>query len=75
MLATLTQYGEHTALILDQQILAQMHIDIETLFDVEVEGQTLIITPAQDEHRRQQFKAALKQANRQYGKMLQRLAD
>ena len=73
MLATVTQYGEHTALILEQQILTRLHIDLNTLFDVEIEGQTLIMTPVQDEQRRQQFEEALAQANRQYGNMLQRL--
>lgn len=75
MLATLTQYGEQTALILDQQLLTRLQIDINTLLDIEIEGQSLIMTPVQDERRRQQFEAALTQANRKYGNMLQRLAD
>ena len=58
MLATVTQYGEHTALILEQQILTRLHIDVNTLFDVEIEGQTLIMTPVQDEQRRQQRAAS-----------------
>ena len=57
MLATVTQYGEHTALILEQQILTRVHIDVNTLFDVEIEGQTLIMTPVQDEQQQQERNA------------------
>jgi antitoxin component of MazEF toxin-antitoxin module len=75
MVTTLSQYGEHTVLILEQELLEQLHIDVETPLNVETDGETLIISPVRDAEHQKKFQETLANVNQKYGRMLQRLAE
>jgi antitoxin component of MazEF toxin-antitoxin module len=75
MITKLSRHGEHAVLILEQEILDQLNIDVETPLNVETEGEMLIIFPIRDAEHRQKFQEALDRTNRTYNRMLQRLAE
>ena len=75
MIKRLAKHGNSLALVIDRAILDLLKIDLETPLDISTDGQVLIISPVQDEKRREQFKKALDSTNRKYGRMLKRLAE
>jgi len=75
MLKKLTKHGNSLALIIDRPVLDLLKIDAETPLEISTDGQVLIIAPVRSAHRRKQFREALLKANKQYGRMLQRLAE
>ena len=75
MIKRLAKHGNSLALVIDRAILDLLKIDAETPLDISTDGQVLIISPVQDEKRREQFKKALASTNRRYGRMLRRLAE
>jgi antitoxin MazE len=75
MIKKLTRHGNSLALVIDRAILDLLKIDGETPLDISTDGQVLIISPVQDEMRREQFKSALDSINRRYGRALKRLAE
>ncbi|MCG6947155.1 MAG: AbrB/MazE/SpoVT family DNA-binding domain-containing protein [Deltaproteobacteria bacterium] len=75
MIKRLTKHGNSLALVIDRAILDLLKIDVETPLDISTDGQVLIISPVQDEERREQFKKSLDSTNKKYGRMLKRLAE
>lgn len=75
MVKHLTKHGNSLALIIDKPILDLLNINADTPLSITTDGQSLIISPAQDKKRQEIFKEALAEGNRKYGKMLKRLAD
>ncbi len=75
MIKRLTKHGNSLALVLDRGILDLLEIDKDTPLNITTDGKCLIVSPVHDAARRKKFRAALKEGNRRYGKMLRRLAD
>ena len=75
MIKKLSKHGNSLALIIDRPILELLGIDETTSLDVSTDGQSLVIAPVEDEHRRARFEKALESTNERYGKALKRLAE
>jgi len=75
MIKTLTRHGNSWALVIDKPVLELLNIAPDTPLKIRTDGQTLIITPADDSARKQKVRGALAETNRRYGKALKRLAE
>lgn len=75
MIKRLTKHGNSLALVIDKGVLDILDIDAETPLSVTTDGKCLILSPVRGAAERKRFRAALKEGNRRYGKMLKRLAD
>lgn len=75
MVKRLTKHGNSLALVIDRGVLNLLDIDSETPLSVTTDGNSLIVSPLRDKQNKKAFRAALKEGNRRYGKMLKRLAD
>jgi antitoxin component of MazEF toxin-antitoxin module len=75
MIKKLSKHGNSLALVIDRPILDLLKIDEQTSLNVSTDGQTLIISPVQDEKRREKFQAALADTNKRFAKTLKKLAE
>jgi len=75
MVKHLTKHGNSLALVIDRGVLDLLDIDSETPLSVTTDGRSLIVAPIREAQNKKAFRAALKEGNRRYGKMLKRLAD
>ncbi len=75
MIKTLTRHGNSLALVIDRAVLDMLKIDAETPLEISTDGQVLVVSPVRDAAHREKFQAALKEANRRYGRALKRLAE
>jgi len=75
MIKTLTRHGNSLALVIDRAVLDLLKIDADTPLDITTDGQVLIVSPVRNAEHREKFEAALKAANRRYGRALKKLAD
>ncbi len=74
MIKKLTKHGNSMALVIDRPILEILKISETTPLELSTDGESLHIVPVKDKERVKSFKAALKRANKKYGKTLKRLA-
>ena len=75
MIKTLTKHGNSLALVIDRPVLDLLKIDADTPIEITTDGQLLVLSPVRDRKRRRKFEEALAKTNREYGRMLKRLAD
>lgn len=77
MVATLKRQGDSYALLLDQQTVDQLRIDETTSLDIVCDGNVIILSPHRpsDDISDAEFRAALDKAHKNYGVMLQHLAE
>lgn len=75
MIKKLTKHAEGLALVLDEQMLAQLGVDENTALDVTIDGGVLSVAPAEDAERARRFEAALEETNQRFGRALRRLAE
>ena len=75
MIKRLTRHGNSLALVLDKPILDLLNIDAETPLELKTDGASLHVVPVRDAAHRRKVDAAVREANRRYGKALKRLAD
>lgn len=75
MIKRLTRHGNSLALVIDRPVLDLLEIDADTPLSITTDGKCLVVAPVRDVKRRRAFEAALKDANRKFGKILKRLAD
>lgn len=75
MTKKLTKHGNSYALVIDKPVLELLRITENTPLEITTDGQSLNISPVQDEKRRKQFEAALKKTNKKFGKALKKLAE
>lgn len=69
----LVKHGNSLALVIDKPVLDILKISAETPLEISTDGDILIISPEREGKKGKQFKDALGEANRKYGKMLKRL--
>jgi antitoxin component of MazEF toxin-antitoxin module len=75
MIKRLTKHGNSLALVIDRPVLDLLEIGSDTLVSVTTDGKCLIISPVRDAKREKEFRAALVEVNKRYGRALKRLAD
>ncbi len=75
MIKKMTKHGNSLALVIDRPVLDLLRIDAETPLEISTDGEVLIISPVRDPHRRKKLEKALAKTNRNYGRMLKRLAE
>lgn len=74
MIKKLTKHGNSLALTIDKGILELLNIDSDTPLEITTDGSMLFISPIRDENRKEQFRKAVDEGNKQYSRMLKRLA-
>ncbi len=75
MTKTLTKHGNSYALIIDKALMEILKIEPDTPLEISTDGRVLVIAPAEDPKRKRKFEKALEETNRDYGRMLKRLAE
>ncbi len=75
MVKRLTKHGNSLALVIDRGILNLLDISDDTPLSVTTDGRSLVVTPIKNERKERAFRAALREGNRRYGRMLKRLAN
>jgi antitoxin component of MazEF toxin-antitoxin module len=74
MVNRIVPHGEGYALLLDRELVEQLHIDGETPVDVTVGDNALIVTPV-DEKRRAALQESIEEMDRRYADVFRRLAE
>ena len=75
MHTSLVPYGDKKALIIDDALLQQLDIDLETPLDLTASGGTLIVTPVRDEDVDPEFRAMMEKIKSRYSHTFKRLAE
>ena len=75
MIKKLQKHGNSRALVIEKPLMELLGIGDDTLLQLTVEGQSLIITPVDVGIGPERVKESLKKMRRRYGPMLKRLAE
>ncbi len=75
MIKKLTRHGNSLALVIDRPVLDLLEIDAGTPLRIATDGRALIISPVPEEERSSEFRKALEETKRKYGKMFDRLGS
>jgi antitoxin component of MazEF toxin-antitoxin module len=70
----LVRHGNDLALILDAEVLEQLHIDPDTSVGIVVDGDSLIVTVKDTEHEAK-LHQIMEDMNKEYGDVFRRLAE
>jgi len=74
MIKKLTKHGNSAALVIDKPILSLLGATPDSSFEVRTNGQSLILTPIQDEEREKRLNEAFEENVRRYAKTFETLA-
>jgi antitoxin MazE len=74
MRKTLTTIGNSLGLIIDRPILELLHIDKDTLLEIETDGKALIIRPAPADARKRRIRESTERLMAAHDKTLRKLA-
>ena len=75
MIKTLKRHGNNMALVIEKPMMEALGITEETPLQVTVNGNALVVTPANVGVGPERMKAITKELRKRYGPMLKRLAD
>ncbi len=75
MIKTLKKHGNSMALVIEKPMMEALGITEETPLQVTVNGNALVVTPANAGVGPERMKAVIKEIRKRYGPMLKRLAD
>lgn len=75
MIKTLQKHGNSMALVIDKPLMEALGIKEDTPLQLTLNGNALVITPANVGVGPEQMKQILKDLRKRYGPMLKRLAD
>lgn len=75
MIKTLKRHGNSMALVIEKPMMEALGITGETPLQVTVNGNALVVTPANVGVGPERMKAITKELRKRYGPMLKRLAD
>ena len=75
MIKTLKRHGNSMALVIEKPMMEALGITEETPLQVTVNGNALVVTPANVGVGPERMKAITKELRMRYGPMLKRLAD
>ncbi len=72
----LVKHGNSRALVIDKAILELMRADDDTAFDIQMRGESLVVTPVMDAtERTKRFEDAVRESLEAYGDTYRRLAE
>ena len=75
MIKTLKRHGNSMALVIEKPMMEALGITEETPLQVTVNGNALVVTPANVGVGPERMRAITKELRKRYGPMLKRLAD
>ena len=75
MIKTLKKHGNSMALVIEKPMMEALGITEETPLQLTVNGNALVVTPANVGVGPERMKTVIKQIRKRYGPMLKRLAD
>ena len=75
MIKTLKKHGNSHALVIEKPLMELLGITEKTPLELSVNGQSLLITPANVGVGPERLQASLKKLRKRYGALLKRLAD
>ena len=75
MIKTLKRHGNSMALVIEKPMMEALGITAETPLQVTVNGNALVVTPANVGVGPERMKAITKELRKRYGPMLKRLTD
>jgi antitoxin component of MazEF toxin-antitoxin module len=75
MIKMLKKHGNSMALVIEKPMMEALGITEETPLQVTVNGNALVVTPANVGVGPERMKAVIKDIRKRYGPMLKRLAD
>ena len=75
MIKMLKKHGNSMALVIERPMMEALGITEETPLQVTVNGNALVVTPANVGVGPERMKAVIKEIRKRYGPMLKRLAD
>jgi antitoxin component of MazEF toxin-antitoxin module len=75
MIKMLKKHGNSMALVIEKPMMEALGITEETPLQITVNGNALVVTPANVGVGPERMKAAIKKIRKRYGPMLKRLAD
>ncbi|MGH9425908.1 MAG: AbrB/MazE/SpoVT family DNA-binding domain-containing protein [Terriglobia bacterium] len=75
MIKTLKKHGNSMALVIEKPMMEALGITEETPLQVTVNGNALVVTPANVGVGPERMKVVIKEIRKRYGPMLKRLAD
>ena len=75
MIKTLKRHGNSMALVIEKPMMEALGITAEPPLQVTVNGNALVVTPANVGVGPERMKAITKELRKRYGPMLKRLAD
>jgi len=71
----LTRTGNSLALVLDKELLEQLHIDASTSLELSTDGRVLIVSPVRDRKREAKLRKVMDRAHAVYGGVFRKLAE
>ncbi len=74
MIKKLTKHGNSYALVIDRGIMDLLNITEKTDLRISTNGQSLVITPVEDEKSRKKFEAAVEHSMKKFGRAYKNLA-
>jgi antitoxin component of MazEF toxin-antitoxin module len=75
MVKKLTRTGNSAALVLDKELLARTGIDPAKPVEVSTHGQTIVISPVQDQKRARKLALIMAELDTKFGNVFKRLAE
>lgn len=75
MIKHLTAHGNSLALVIEKAILDLLHITKDTPLEINTDGRSLVISPAEDKEREKRFKAAVGKIHKKYATTFKALAE
>jgi antitoxin component of MazEF toxin-antitoxin module len=75
MIKMLKKHGNSMALVIEKPMMEALGITEETPLQITVNGNALVVTPANVGVGPERMKAVIKEIRKRYGPMLKRLAD
>jgi antitoxin component of MazEF toxin-antitoxin module len=75
MIKTLKKHGNSMALVIEKPMMEALGITEETPLQVTVNGNALVVTPANVGVGPERMKVVIREIRKRYGPMLKRLAD
>jgi len=74
MIKKLVKHGNSAALVIEKPILNLLGATPDSSFEVATDGQSLILTPVQDEEREKRFYETIEKIGNRYAKAFETLA-
>ena len=75
MIKNLVKHGNSWALVIDRPILDLLKMNPESPVEITTDGESIRVTSAASDDRKQKLREASKKVNKRYGKTFKKLAE